>query len=129
MLVCQSCPTLCDPMDCSPPGSSVHGISQARIMEWVAISFSRGFSPGIELRSPALQADFLPSEPSGKPNNDSRKYEVKHCDMSSEGRVCSRDSSPRKQIITRAVYNHTYAPCQQWSLLLFSRSNSYPLSQ
>ena len=41
--VSQSCPTLCDPMDCSPPGSSVHGISQARILEWVAISFSRGF--------------------------------------------------------------------------------------
>ena len=39
--VAQSCPTLCDPMDCSPPGSSVHGILQARILEWVAISFSR----------------------------------------------------------------------------------------
>ena len=37
----QSCPTLCDPMDCSPPGSSVHGILQARILEWAAISFSR----------------------------------------------------------------------------------------
>ena len=37
-------PTLCDPMDCSPPGSSVHGILQARILEWVAISFSRGSS-------------------------------------------------------------------------------------
>ena len=35
----QSCPTLCDPMDCSPPGSSVNGILQARILEWVAISF------------------------------------------------------------------------------------------
>ena len=44
MLVTQSCPTLCDPMDCSPPGSSVHGIFQARILEWVAISFSRGSS-------------------------------------------------------------------------------------
>ena len=40
--VAQSCPTLCDPVDCSPPGSSVHGILQARILEWVAISFSRG---------------------------------------------------------------------------------------
>ena len=40
-LLAQSRPTLCDPMDCSPPGSSVHGISQARILEWVAISFSR----------------------------------------------------------------------------------------
>ena len=43
VLVAQSCPTLCDPMDCSPPGSSVHEIFQARILEWVAISFSRGF--------------------------------------------------------------------------------------
>ena len=40
----QSCPTLCDPMDCSPPGSSVHGIFQARILEWVAMPFSRGLS-------------------------------------------------------------------------------------
>ena len=36
----QSCPAICDPMDCSPPGPSVHGISQARILEWVAISSS-----------------------------------------------------------------------------------------
>ena len=40
----QSILTLCDPMDCGPPGSSVHGILQARILEWVAISFSRGSS-------------------------------------------------------------------------------------
>ena len=40
LLVAQSCPTLCDTMDCSPPGFSVHGILQARILEWVAISFS-----------------------------------------------------------------------------------------
>ena len=40
----QSCPTLCDPMDCSPPSSSVHGILQARILEWVATAFSRGSS-------------------------------------------------------------------------------------
>ena len=42
--VAQSCLTLCDPVDCSPPGSSIHGILQARILEWVAISFSRGSS-------------------------------------------------------------------------------------
>ena len=36
----QLCPTLCDPMDCSPPGSSVHGIFQARVLEWCAIAFS-----------------------------------------------------------------------------------------
>ena len=39
--VTQLCPTLCDPMDCSPPGSSIHGIFQARVLEWVAISFSK----------------------------------------------------------------------------------------
>ena len=43
-LAAQSCLTLCDPMDCGPPASSIHGISQARILEWVAISFSRGSS-------------------------------------------------------------------------------------
>ena len=43
-LILSVCPTLCNPMDCSPPGSSVLGILQARILEWVAISFSRGSS-------------------------------------------------------------------------------------
>ena len=43
-LVAKSCPTLCDPMDCSPPGSSDHEIFQARVLEWIAISFSRGSS-------------------------------------------------------------------------------------
>ena len=43
-LVTKSCPTLCNPMDCSPPCSSVHGISQARRLEWVAISYPRGSS-------------------------------------------------------------------------------------
>ena len=42
--VTQSCPTLFNPMDCSLPGSSVHGILQARILEWVAVPFSRGSS-------------------------------------------------------------------------------------
>ena len=54
----QSCPTLCDPVDCSLPDSSVHGILQARIPEWVAIPFSRDLpDPGIEPRSLALQVD------------------------------------------------------------------------
>ena len=44
VLVAQSCPTLCDPTDSNPPGSSVHGILQARILEWIAIPFSRGSS-------------------------------------------------------------------------------------
>jgi len=61
----QLCPALCDPMDCSLTGSSIHGIFQARILEWVAISFSRGSSrsPGIEHASvsPALTGGFFAS--------------------------------------------------------------------
>ena len=64
----QSCLTLCDPMDCSPPGFSVHEILQARILDWVAIPFSRRSSqPRDQPGSPSLQADSLPSEPPGKP--------------------------------------------------------------
>ena len=52
------CPILCNPMDCSPLSSSVHGILQARILEWIAIPFFRGLpNPGIDPRSPALQVD------------------------------------------------------------------------
>ena len=54
--------TLCDPMDCT-----VHGILQARILEWVAVPFSRDLpNPGVEARSPSLQADSLPAEPTSK---------------------------------------------------------------
>ena len=61
--VAQSWPTLCDPKDCSLPGASVHGILRARILEWVAISFFRGFSrPRDQTWFPALQADSLPTE-------------------------------------------------------------------
>ena len=71
MLVAQSGPVVLDPMDCHPPGSSVRGILQARILEWVAISFSRDLPyPRIEPGSPALQADSLLSEPPGKPKSE-----------------------------------------------------------
>ena len=68
----QSCPTLCSPMDCSPPGSSVHGILQARILEWVAVPSSKGLFPtqGLNPRLVGLllwQAGSLPLAPPGKP--------------------------------------------------------------
>ena len=66
--VAQSCPTLGDPMDCSLPGSTVHGISRQEY--WSGLPFlSPGDlpNPGIEPRSPILQTDALPSEPLGKP--------------------------------------------------------------
>ena len=63
-LVIQLRPSLCDPMDYSLPAFSVHGISPERILEWVAISFTRGSSdPGIKPGSPALQTDSLLTEP------------------------------------------------------------------
>ena len=66
--VAQSCLTLCNRMDCGLPGSSVHGILQSRILEWVAI-LSPGIFPtqGSNLHLPALQADSFLSEPPGKP--------------------------------------------------------------
>ena len=70
VLVAQLCLTLCDPMDSTPPGSSVHGILQSRILEWVAVPFSRGSSqPRDQTWSPTLQADSLPYEPPGKYDN------------------------------------------------------------
>ena len=69
----QSCPTLCDPMDCRMPGPYVRGILQARIMEWAAMPFSIGSSwPSNRTASvsPALQADSLPVSHQGSPKSD-----------------------------------------------------------
>ena len=77
--VAQECPTLCNPVDYSPPGSSVHGTSQARILEWLAISFS-----GIEPTSSALDERFFTAEPPGKPLQKDKSVKVK------EKRNCHR---------------------------------------
>ena len=64
-------------MDCGSPGPSVHGISQARILEWVAISSSRGSSPTRdEPASPALAGEFLTIEPPGKPQLGINKHKL-----------------------------------------------------
>ena len=66
----QLCLTLCSPMDCSPPGSFSHGTLQARNLEWVAISFSKGsFDPGIEPVSFALAGRLFTTVPPGKPHS------------------------------------------------------------
>ena len=68
-LVTTSCLTLCDIMAYNPPGSSVQGIFQARILAWVAISFSRGLPDlGCGHMSPAWQADSLPLSHQGRPD-------------------------------------------------------------
>ena len=66
VLVAQLCLTLCKLMDCSLPGSSVHGILHAKILEWIAIPFSRE-SSGIKPRSPALQANLYHLSHQGSP--------------------------------------------------------------
>ena len=75
MLNLPLCLTLRHPLDCSPPGSSVHGILQARILEWVAIPFSRDLPyPEIEpesIASPSLEAGSLPLSHWGSPINGS----------------------------------------------------------
>ena len=69
----QSCLTLCDPVDCSPPGSSVHGISQARRLEWLPFPSPGDLpDPGIKPMSPALAGRFFTSEPPAKPRVERR---------------------------------------------------------
>ena len=71
--VAQSCPTLCDPVDCSPPGSSVHGFSRQEYWSGLPFPFPGDLpNPGIEPGSPTLQADTLSSEPPGKPPGSQR---------------------------------------------------------
>ena len=75
----------CDPMDSSPTGSPVRGISQIRILEWVAISFSEDFSnPGIKPASSALTGRFFTTGPPGKPRrkNSQRILEYTHTQYS-----------------------------------------------
>ena len=68
VLVAQACPALCNPMDCSSPGSSVMGFSRQEYGRWVPFPSPGDLpDPGIEPRSPALKTDSLPSEPPGKP--------------------------------------------------------------
>ena len=71
----QLCLTLCDPMDCSPPGSSCLWNCPGKILEWISVPFSRGSSqPRVESGFPALQADFLPSKQLGKPMLNSYRF-------------------------------------------------------
>ena len=67
--VAQLCPALFDPRDCSLPGSSVHGIFQAKILQWVVIFYSRESPwPGIRPMSPALAGGFFTTAPPGEPD-------------------------------------------------------------
>ena len=93
------------PADCSPPRSSDHGILQARMLEWVAIPFSRDFlSPLIKPTSPALAGWFFTTEPPGKPCS----YIVSNTDYKSSGKA---QNLPEKV---------TKANCQMQTLHFYS---------
>ena len=111
----QSCLTLCDPMDCSPPGSSIHGILQARILEWVAVTSFRGSYP-TQGSNPSLlhllhwQAGFfLPLEPLGKPTNVNRFSSVAQlCPSLCDPMDCSTPGLPVHHQLPEFTQTHVH---------------------
>ena len=117
--VVQSCPTLCDPMDCSPPASSIHGIFQARVLEWGAIAFSRGIflTQGLNQGLPHCRQLILPSEPPGKPKG--KEIEVaQSCPTLCDPMDCSLPGS--------SVHGIFQAIVLEWIAISFSRGSSQP---
>ena len=117
VLVGRLCPILCDPMDYSPPGSPVHGILKATILEWVAIAFSWGSSQlGIEPGSPALQVGCYCLRHQGSPG------ELAMCQSGHWGSLEESDPllhPPVKVVVTlAAVYMHF--PCARDYTHIFS---------
>ena len=83
VLVVQLCPTLWDPMDCSPPGSSVHEILQARVLEWVAISYSRGSSqPRDQTQVSCIAGRFFTIWATRKPEGEYWLVKANHANLS-----------------------------------------------
>ena len=125
----QSCLTLCDSMDCSPPGSSVHGISQARILEWVAISFSSRSSwlkdQTASLVSSALAGGFFTTGPPGKPLYTSTWHllfwdSITSIDIKVSSVIVSPTLSPGIQRIALSEHLNTCATGPVHSLPLWS---------
>ena len=116
VLVIQLCPTLCNSMDCSSPGSSDHGILQARILEWVSIPFSGDLpDPGIEPRSPPLQVDSLRPEP---PVTMKGVYQRAKIRLLSSGWLDSWQSTCRVWwLITSLVTSILFSSQTQWVTL------------
>ena len=113
--------TLWDPMYCSPTGSSVHGILQARILEWAAISSSRGsFQPRIEPLShvsPALAGGFFTAEPPGKPSTHAH---IHTNGATNQRSLVSKESLDMKQVVWEQVQSPFY--CTVLIFLLYSSS-------
>ena len=112
--------TLCNPMDCSPPGFSVHGIFQARILKWVAISSFKGSSnPGIEpasLATPALAGVLFTTAPPGKPVVQVKVTVTPSCPTLCDPVDCT-------------VHRILQATILEWVAVPFSRGSSQPRDQ
>ena len=115
-LVIQSCPILCDPMNCSPLGSSVHGLLQARMLEWEAIPFSRSLlDPGNSSPSEFF-LDSSPSEPPGKPTAAAAAKSLQSCPTLCSPMNCSPLGS--------SVHGILQARILEWVAIPFSRTSS-----
>ena len=105
--VAQSCPTLCDPRDCSLPGSSIHGIFQARVLEWVAISFSRRSSWPRDWTQVSCVAGrcftFWATREARKPRSD---YTSRRSGVSISADVCTLEVISKLQFLLRIVVLH-----------------------
>ena len=97
MCYAQSCPTLCNPTDCRPPGSSVHGTLQARILEWVGIPFSRGSAqPRDRTRVSCMAGQCFTTEPPGKLCSLSSEYSGLMLKLQYFGHLMQRADSLKK---------------------------------
>ena len=117
----RSCPTLCDPVDCGPPGPSVHGISQARILKWVANPFSRGSSRPRDqtlhfLSLPHWQVGSLPLGPPGKPLLYSKVKSLSHVRLFATPWTVAHQA-PQSMEFSRQEY---------WSGLPFPLQGTFP---
>ena len=126
-LIPQSCPTLCDPMDYSQPGSSVHGILKARILEWVAISYSRWSSwPMDRIHISCVlhwQADSLSLVRRGKPHKIAWKKKSQLLDCI---RLVGLFATPWTNPPCSSVHGISQARLLEWVAILFFRGSSWP---
>ena len=128
VLIAQSCPILWNLMGCSPPGSSVCGILQARTLEWIAIPFSRGSSqPRDWTWVSCMQAESLPSEPPGKPMK-----EIRSCQNNIFPQIATwlPSSPPSMSSFSSQLLDEVYPdyPIQRWNLNLHLCNSRFFLS-
>ena len=132
-LVTKSCPTLWDRMDCSPPGSSVHGISQVRILGWVAISFPKGSFSARDWTQCLLhwQADSLQLSHQGSPmipykgsSAQLSLFSPLYEDAVRKQLIASQEESPHKNPSIADILSSVFQPLHLWEkkLLLFKPS-------